>query len=75
MDLMILIVIVMAGLLIYYLIDTIRSLQKELREIKDKCITTNNSKQNDFTINSVDPLINISDNTVKMLNNLKEMFN
>ena len=75
MDLMIFIVIFMSGLLIYYLIDTVRLLQKEIREIKDKCITTNNSKQSDFNVNTTDPLITIPDNTIKMLYNLKELFN
>jgi predicted Holliday junction resolvase-like endonuclease len=75
MDLMVLIVIVIAGLLVYYLIDTIRSLQKEISEIKDKCITTKNSTSSDFTVTTADPMVNISENTINILKKMKDFYN
>jgi len=52
MDLLLLIVIVLAGFLIKYLIDTINSLSKELKEIKEKCIS---NKGETFSINTKNP--------------------
>jgi predicted Holliday junction resolvase-like endonuclease len=75
MDLMVLIVIVIAGLLVYYLIDTIKSLQKEISEIKDKCITTKNSTSSDFTVTTADPMENISENVINILNKMKDFYN
>ena len=75
MDLTLLIVLIIAAILIYYLIESIRSLQKEIREVKDKCISTKNTKSEEFTVNTSDPLLSIPNDTVKMLNNLKLMFN
>jgi predicted Holliday junction resolvase-like endonuclease len=75
MDLMVLIVIVIVGLLVYYLIDTIRSLQKEISEIKDKCITTKNSTSSDFTVTTADPIVNISENTINILKKMKDFYN
>lgn len=39
MDLILLIVILLAGFLIKYLIDTIQSMSNEIKEIKMKCVT------------------------------------
>jgi predicted Holliday junction resolvase-like endonuclease len=75
MDLMVLIVIVIAALLVYYLIDTIRSLQKEISEIKDKCITTKNSTSSDFTVTTADPIENISENAINILKKMKDFYN
>jgi predicted PurR-regulated permease PerM len=42
MDLLVLILILLSGYIIKYLIDTINSLNNEIREIKLKCISTHN---------------------------------
>ena len=42
MDLLVLILILLSGYIIKYLIDTINSLNNEIREIKIKCISANN---------------------------------
>jgi hypothetical protein len=44
MDLMLFVVILLSGLLIKYLIDIINSLNKEIKEIKDKCIANKGEK-------------------------------
>lgn len=75
MDLMVLIVILIAALLVYYLIDTIRSLQKEISEIKDKCISTKNSSSSDFTVTTPDPMVTISENTINILKKMKDYYN
>jgi hypothetical protein len=41
MDLMVLLLILLSGYIIKYLIDTINTLNTEIREIKMKCITGN----------------------------------
>jgi hypothetical protein len=48
MDLLVLILILLSGYIIKYLIDTINSLNNEIREIKMKCI----SPQNDVKFNN-----------------------
>jgi len=48
MDLLVLILILLSGYIIKYLIDTINSLNNEIREIKMKCI----SPQNDVKFDS-----------------------
>jgi hypothetical protein len=42
MDLLVLILILLSGYIIKYLIDTINSLNNEIREIKMKCISPHN---------------------------------
>lgn len=42
MDLLVLILILLSGYIIKYLIDTINSLNNEIKEIKMKCISANN---------------------------------
>lgn len=74
MDLILLIVLMIAGFLVYYLIDTVRLLQKEIREVKNKCITTRNSTLEDFKENTPDPLINIPNNIINTLNTMKTLF-
>jgi hypothetical protein len=52
MDLIVLIVILLAGFLIKYLIDTINSLSNELKEIKNKCIAVNSNDNLNLTTNN-----------------------
>jgi hypothetical protein len=49
MDLIIIIIIIVFVLIIKYLIDTINSLNSEIREIKDKCILNKNATFNKKT--------------------------
>lgn len=52
MDLLVLILILLSGYIIKYLIDTINSLNNEIKEIKMKCISTKNSTNNNLTFES-----------------------
>jgi predicted PurR-regulated permease PerM len=52
MDLIVLIVVLLAGFLIKYLIDTINSLSNELKEIKNKCIAVNSNDNLNLTTNN-----------------------
>ena len=68
MDLLVLILILLSGYIIKYLIDTINSLNNEIREIKMKCI----SPQNDVKFNN-----DISSSTTDMsggTNGMKDSF-
>ena len=50
MDLLVLILILLSGYIIKYLIDTINTLNNEIKEIKMKCISTKNDVKFDNTI-------------------------
>jgi hypothetical protein len=63
MDLLVLILILLSGYIIKYLIDTINSLNNEIREIKMKCI----SPHNDVKFNN-DSLSSASSNDNKTQN-------
>jgi len=58
MDLFIIIIIIVFVLIIKYLIDTINSLNSEIREIKDKCILNKNTT---FSKKTNIPKVNIKD--------------
>jgi len=76
MDLMILIVVLLGAFLLYYLIETIRSLHQEIKEIKTKCI--NNTDTDDIDIkfknNTIDPVVGINRTFIKNMNYLKNYF-
>ena len=74
MDLTLLIVILIAFLLIYYLINIITGLQLEIREMKDKCIANNNYKENDLSKKT--PLLkeNMANNILDILTKAKKFF-
>jgi hypothetical protein len=69
MDLLVLILILLSGYIIKYLIDTINSLNNEIREIKMKCISTQNNVMfdNNSNTSSTDAA-----NAVKSANDAKE---
>ena len=52
MDLLVLILILLSGYIIKYLIDTINSLNNEIREIKMKCISNNADANADANANA-----------------------
>ncbi len=70
MDLTLFIVLIIIMYLIYYLISSIRSLNIELKEVKNKCISTNEP----LTINTPDPTINLNNKIVNSLDYLKNFF-
>ena len=53
MDLLVLILILLSGYIIKYLIDTINTLNNEIKEIKMKCISAKNDVQ--FDVDSPSP--------------------
>ena len=69
MDLFVLIIIIVFVFIIKYLIDTINSLNGEIREIKDKCIgeSKNAGKGITFTKNTQKPYDNINNDIVKKI--------
>ena len=52
MDLMVLLLILLSGYIIKYLIDTINTLNSEIREIKMKCISGNKDVKFDTDANA-----------------------
>lgn len=71
MDLTILIIILLAGLLIKYLVDIIKSLNDEIKEIKKKCIENNKTN---FTINTRDPVESFNTDLVKNIQYFRNYF-
>lgn len=75
MDLTLLIVLIIAGFLLYYLIETIRSLQKEIKEMKIKCIkSVYDDNSTALKDNTLDISITLQENLLNILNNAKNMF-
>lgn len=76
MDLFVLIIIIVFVFIIKYLIDTINSLNGEIREIKDKCIgeSKNAGKDIKFTKNTQKPYDNINNDIVKSIMYFKDYF-
>jgi hypothetical protein len=75
MDLTLLIVLVVAGFLLFYLIETIRSLHKEIKEMKLKCIkTVYNDDPSIFKENTIELSTTIQENLLNMLYNAKNIF-
>ena len=76
MDLFVLIIIIVFVFIIKYLIDTINSLNGEIREIKDKCIgdSKNSGKGIKFTKNTQKPYENINNDIVKNIMYFKDYF-
>jgi hypothetical protein len=62
MDLLVLILILLSGYIIKYLIDTINSLNNEIREIKMKCVSPQNNVKFDSPITKT-PLNNTTAST------------
>jgi|688.fasta_scaffold142979_3 hypothetical protein len=73
MDLIVLIVILLAGFLIKYLIDTINSLSHELKEIKNKCIAVNPNDNLNLTTNN--PVESFNTDLVNNIKYFKNYFN
>jgi len=71
MDLTLFIVFLIFGLLMYYLIKSIISLEAEIKEIKNKCIKCNNIE---FDTNSTNITENFYNNLLDLLNNLQKNY-
>jgi len=74
MDLTLFIILVIISLMLYYLVQSVQSLIKEMKEVKNKCIKANNNKKEDFSINTPDPASEMTKNTLTFLNSLKKLF-
>jgi len=73
MDLFVLIIIIVFVFIIKYLIDTINSLNGEIREIKEKCIIGSSSGIT-FTKNTEKPSDNVNNELIKTLVYFKDYF-
>ena len=69
MDLTLLIVLVLGGLFIWHLINTIRSLTEEIREMKNKCMS-----DKVFQKNTQDPVQKINGDLIKKIQYFKDIF-
>ena len=80
MDLFVLIIIIVFVFIIKYLIDTINSLNGEIREIKEKCIigssggSSAGSSGITFTKNTEKPSDNVNNELIKTLVYFKDYF-
>lgn len=68
MDFTLFVLIVIGLLFFYYLINSINSLQKEIHEMKDKCIINNKYKKTDL----IDKTPNINDDITNKVKKILE---
>jgi len=69
MDLTLLVVLVLGSLFIWHLINTIRSLTEEIREMKKKCMS-----DKVFQKNTQDPVEKINGDLIKNIQYFKNIF-
>jgi len=80
MDLLVLILILLSGYIIKYLIDTINTLNNEIREIKMKCISAKSDVQFDTpptatTASAASPVANAANDVlIKNITYFKDYF-
>ncbi len=67
--------LIVVAFMMYYLTSAIQSLIQEVREVKNKCINTNNAIKNDFKIETPDPAEIMTKNVIQTFINLKDIFN
>ena len=72
MDLLVLILILLSGYIIKYLIDTINTLNNEIKEIKMKCISTKNDVK--FVTPAIKNPTDVKDALVKNIVYFKNYF-
>ena len=73
MDLFVIILILLSGYIIKYLIDTINSLNNEIKEIKMKCISSGKGDIK-FETNNKNPSENINNALIKNIVYFKNYF-
>lgn len=71
MDLTLFIIMVIFSFILYYLLGSIQSLLKEIKEVKTKCIHTNNTKREEFQVETKDPSDVIREKATGFLNSMK----
>lgn len=71
MDLILFILSIILCFILYYLISSIQSLIKEMKEVKNKCISTQNSKIEDFNVQTPDPTDLMKKKAYDTFNNIK----
>jgi hypothetical protein len=79
MDLLVLILILLSGYIIKYLIDTINTLNNEIKEIKMKCISNNANATTKKTVKFDTPSVksptdNINESLIKNIVYFKDYF-
>jgi hypothetical protein len=72
MDLILLIVILLAGFLIKYLIDTIQSMSNEIKEIKMKCVM--GDKNIILTEKNTNPISKLNSDLIDNVKYIKNYF-
>ena len=72
MDLIVLVIILLAGFIIKYLIDVIASLSKEIKEIKNKCIKP--SATTNLKVETITPIEKMNKDIVSSMSKYKKFF-
>ena len=72
MDLTFLIICIILIYLIYYLVTCVQSLNNELKEVKNKCMTTKDNEK--LLIDTPDPKEKLNNNTISGLEFIKKIF-
>lgn len=74
MDLTLFLVFILFSFMIYYLIGSIQSLIKEIKEVKNKCIKSNINSNDEFQVSTPDPVEVMTEKLVNTLMKLKTSF-
>lgn len=74
MDLTLFLVFILFSFMIYYLIGSIQSLIKEIKEVKNKCIKSNINSKDEFKVSTPDPVEVMTEKLVNTLMKLKTSF-
>jgi hypothetical protein len=72
MDILVFIIVVIAFIFIYYLINVIKDLQLEIKTLSFKCNSNNTEKMNNPNIETIDK--KIKNDIVFLLDNIKNFF-
>jgi hypothetical protein len=73
MDLTLFIILLILAFMLYYLTSAVRSLVKEMREVKNKCIKVHKTNIEDFEVSTEDPGTQMKDKGIQILQNLKKV--
>lgn len=74
MDLTMLIILVILCFMLYYLTSAVQSLIQEMKEVKNKCVRTANSKVEDFQVTTPDPGAIMTQKAWQTLGNIQKIF-
>ncbi len=74
MDLTVLIILIILCFMLYYLTSAVQSLIQEMKEVKNKCVKTANTKVEEFHVQTPDPAAIMTEKAWQTISNLQKVF-